>query len=435
MKNFIIVVFILYSISIVFSARGDLIWRYKTGDSVKSSPYVNSTTVFVGSNDTYIYALKRTNGDLIWRYKTGGEVISSPYLYGNMIFAGSRDGVMYAIQADNGSILWTFNAGQPIISSPNIHGYWSSGRLVLGSDNSKIYEIDYYSGEIYYTTNTNAAVVTKADGFTNGCPWYSMGDISGTLWTIIPGQGIADRINMQSPIYSSVAVHGSAGYRYFGTIDGKMHCLNTAQHSPLVLWEYQTEGAIYSSPKLVVSKGKLYFGSRDGYLYSLYSGDGSLEWRFKTNGSIDSSPFYYYNYIFFGSNDSYVYCIKATDGSLYWKYQTGGEVNSSPSVSLGTVIVGSNDGYIYAIETSEETDFDKQENYSIIPAKSFSASPNPFSSRLSISLPSSGAVYSLTGQLVMNLTKGKHSLDTSKWKEGVYVVKAGKECKRVVKVN
>ncbi|MBN1232135.1 MAG: T9SS type A sorting domain-containing protein, partial [Candidatus Coatesbacteria bacterium] len=62
-------------------------------------------------------------------------------------------------------------------------------------------------------------------------------------------------------------------------------------------------------------------------------------------------------------------------------------------------------------------------------------SPNPFSSRLSLSLPSSGAVYSLTGQLIMKMNKGKHSIDTSKWREGVYIVKAGKECKRVVKVE
>ncbi|MBN1234113.1 MAG: hypothetical protein JXA60_12220 [Candidatus Coatesbacteria bacterium] len=81
------------------------------------------------------------------------------------------------------------------------------------------------------------------------------------------------------------------------------------------------------------------------------------------------------------------------------------------------------------------TSFNDNKSASHIPTKSFTASPNPFSSRLSVSLPSSGAVYSITGRLIMKLPKGNHSLDTSKWREGVYIVKAGKECKKVVKVE
>ncbi|MBN1231777.1 MAG: PQQ-binding-like beta-propeller repeat protein [Candidatus Coatesbacteria bacterium] len=84
---------------------------------------------------------------------------------------------------------------------------------------------------------------------------------------------------------------------------------------------------------------------------------------------------------------------------------------------------------------STKTGFSSSNSTSYLPGKHFSVSPNPFTSRLSISLPSSGAIYSLTGQLIKNLPKGKHSLDTSKWREGVYIVKSGKECKRIVKVR
>ncbi|MBN1234259.1 MAG: T9SS type A sorting domain-containing protein [Candidatus Coatesbacteria bacterium] len=83
----------------------------------------------------------------------------------------------------------------------------------------------------------------------------------------------------------------------------------------------------------------------------------------------------------------------------------------------------------------QETDFDSNYKTSSLPSKSFSISPNPFSSRLSLSLPTSGAIYSLTGHLIMKLDKGKHELYTSKWREGVYIVKAGKETKRIVKIN
>ncbi|MBN1232509.1 MAG: WD40 repeat domain-containing protein [Candidatus Coatesbacteria bacterium] len=81
------------------------------------------------------------------------------------------------------------------------------------------------------------------------------------------------------------------------------------------------------------------------------------------------------------------------------------------------------------------TGFNNYNSSSSLPSHSLSISPNPFSSRLSLSLLSSGSIYSLAGQLIMKLDKGKHSLDTSKWREGVYIVKAGKECKKIVKIK
>ncbi|MBN1233233.1 MAG: T9SS type A sorting domain-containing protein [Candidatus Coatesbacteria bacterium] len=90
---------------------------------------------------------------------------------------------------------------------------------------------------------------------------------------------------------------------------------------------------------------------------------------------------------------------------------------------------------IIAIEAFEGEGFKENNSSSSLPSPSFSISPNPFSNRLSLSLPLSGAIYSLTGQLIMKLDKGKHSIDTSKWKQGVYIVKSGKETKRIVKIN
>ncbi|MBN1233906.1 MAG: PQQ-binding-like beta-propeller repeat protein, partial [Candidatus Coatesbacteria bacterium] len=128
------------------------------------------------------------------------------------------------------------------------------------------------------------------------------------------------------------------------------------------------------------------------------------------------------------------YALNFSDGTLKWRYKTGFLVHSSPCISDGVVYVGSNDYYIYAIETYK-SGFKDNKSASYIPAKSFSISPNPFTDRLSISLPSSAYIYSLTGQLIMKLEKGKHSIDTSKWREGVYIVKSSMETKKVVKVR
>jgi WD40 repeat protein len=65
----------------------------------------------------------------------------------------------------------------------------------------------------------------------------------------------------------------------------------------------------------------------------------------------------------------------------------------------------------------------------------FSVSPNPFKERLRITLPSEASVYSLTGNLIMKLDKGVHTIDTAKWGNGVYIVKCSDEVKRVVKIR
>ncbi|MBN1232124.1 MAG: PQQ-binding-like beta-propeller repeat protein [Candidatus Coatesbacteria bacterium] len=191
---------------------------------------------------------------------------------------------------------------------------------------------------------------------------------------------------------------------------------------------------VESSP--CVSDGVVYIGSRDDYLYAINCSDGTLKWRYKTDFWIYlSSPCVSDGVVYVGSCDHYLNAINCSTGTLKWKYKTGSWVYSSPCIAVGIVYVGSDDYYLYAIETYINTGYSSNKSTSYIPSKSFSISPNPFSSRLSLSLPSSGAIYSLTGQLIMKLDKGKHSLDTSSWKQGVYIIKTGKECKRVVKVR
>jgi hypothetical protein len=95
----------------------------------------------------------------------------------------------------------------------------------------------------------------------------------------------------------------------------------------------------------------VFVGSDDEYLYAINVTDGSLIWRYKTNGTIRSSPAVAEAQgrvlILVGSEDGRVYTL-SKNGGLYWSYQTGGAVDSSPAIVNGTVFVGSNDGNVYA---------------------------------------------------------------------------------------
>ena len=54
--------------------HGDLPWAFKTGRGIFSTPVLGADgTVYVGSGDTYFYAIA-PDGRLRWRLKTGGII-------------------------------------------------------------------------------------------------------------------------------------------------------------------------------------------------------------------------------------------------------------------------------------------------------------------------------------------------------------------------
>src|SRR5437870_5089821 len=51
-----------------------LLWSFKTGGPVRSSPVIAGGKVFIGSDDFKIYALDFASGKKLWEFKTGAAV-------------------------------------------------------------------------------------------------------------------------------------------------------------------------------------------------------------------------------------------------------------------------------------------------------------------------------------------------------------------------
>jgi outer membrane protein assembly factor BamB len=138
---------------------------------------------------------------------------------------------------------------------------------------------------------------------------------------------------------------------------------------PLILvWKYKTDGSIYSTP--AVSGGIVYITSDDSFVYALDADTGSLKWKYETDGSIFSSPAISGGMVFISSADSIAYALDAIIGNLKWKYKmytsysdfirtlpylkwkpkAAPTFGSSPAVSDGILYIGGDD-YIYALDT------------------------------------------------------------------------------------
>jgi eukaryotic-like serine/threonine-protein kinase len=72
-------------------------WVFPTGEAVSSSPTVVNGVLYVGSNDSSVYALDASTGQQIWAFQTGGAVSSSPTVVNGVLYVGSDDHNVYAL--------------------------------------------------------------------------------------------------------------------------------------------------------------------------------------------------------------------------------------------------------------------------------------------------------------------------------------------------
>jgi outer membrane protein assembly factor BamB len=170
------------------------------------------------------------------------------------------------------------------------------------------------------------------------------------------------------PLFALDPVMFRGGPAHTGVYDSAAPTLATLQ------WKFKTNGKIFSSP--AVADGIAYFGSSDHSLYAVRIADGTLAWKFRAGQGIASSPAVDNGLVYFGSLDGNFYALSAESGELKWKFATSGERRftangihgiepatesmpdpfdvflSSPALSGGVVYFGSGDRNVYALDAT-----------------------------------------------------------------------------------
>ena len=266
----------------------ELVWKFKTGDKIFSSPAVSGEMVFTGSGDKNFYAVNIKTGKQAWVFTTGGAVHSSPAIYDNMVYVGSMDGYYYALDIITGKQKWRFKTGgeKPVGDT----SYW-------GMKPAGIYMED---------------------------PWDCF-------------------------LSSPVAGKGSKGITvYFGSSDGNLYAVNAKDGS--LKWKFKTNGSIHASPAL--QNGIIYIGSWDTYLYAVNAESGKELWKFKTGGQmamtgIQASATVENGVVYFGTRDAHLYALNAGNGDLVWTYDAQNSwIISSAVIKDGVLYAGTSDSYL-----------------------------------------------------------------------------------------
>ena len=316
-------------------------WKFNTGRDVNSSPAIGlDGTIYVGSNDFYLYAL---NPDVTkkWEFKTGDLVFSSPAIGSDgTIYVGSHDYSLYALNPD-GTKKWEFRTADKVDSSPAIG---ADGTIYVGSRDNYLYAVNP-NGTQKWKFETGKDVVFSSPAIGSDGTIY-VGSWDDCLYAVNPDGTQKWKFKTGSDVISSPAI-GSDGTIYVGSWD---FCLYAVNPDGTQKWKFKTGESIRSSPA-IGSDSTIYVGSEDDHLYAV-NPDGMLKWKFKTGGDVYSSPAIGSDgTIYVGSKDNYLYALNP-DGTQRWTFKAGDEVWSPPAIgSDGTIYVGSRENCLYALNS------------------------------------------------------------------------------------
>ncbi len=339
----------------------EILWKFKTDDAIYSSPAVSNGVVYIGSEDSYIYALEGSNGSLIWKYETDGAIYSSPAVYEGKVYIISADGYMYALDTSTGSLKWKFELFTPSSNFKRMLPLWKwkslatikylssptvSDGIIYVYFGSSVYALDARSGNLKwkYDDSTflskiskSSPAVSKGFVYLGGLPYKHVialdANTGGLKWIY----------ETNDLVYSSPSVSGNV--LYIGSWDTFVYALDA--NTGNLIWKSNTSDSILSSP--AVSGGKVYISPAFGYVYSLDASTGSLKWIYKTDFASEKSfsyPAISGGIVYMCSGDEYIYALDANTSSLKWKYKIGHTIG--PAISNGIIYIGSDDGNLYA---------------------------------------------------------------------------------------
>jgi outer membrane protein assembly factor BamB/predicted RNA-binding protein with RPS1 domain len=122
----------------VNAVTGDIRWKKKTNDWIRSSPAVGDSQLFVGSDDENLYAMDKMSGDIEWTFTTSDGVGTSVTLSREgSVFVGDEDGRIYGIDTEGGIEQWVFRTGGAIETEVSV----SNERIYVGCNDGKFYAL------------------------------------------------------------------------------------------------------------------------------------------------------------------------------------------------------------------------------------------------------------------------------------------------------
>ena len=309
--------------------QGTLVWDFETGGRVYASPVVDQETLYIGSNDSCLYALDKQTGDLKWAFRTKGQLKSRPLLYLETVIFNSTDGWIYSVDKKTSNVRWKFETkGENVLdmwdydlSSPVL----SDGRVFVGSGDSCIYALDANNGRLVWTYRTEGMVHATPTvqnnrvfvGSFDGC-FYALHAANGRLiWKF---QTVGDAYFPKGEIQKGAVIENNAVL--FGSRDFNLYALNL--ETGRGLWNMKEKGSWIVATPLVVGE-RVYVGTSDSHrFFGLNVQTGHEECSYALNMRVYGDAIALGKDVYFGCFNGKLYRLDTTTGNLSELFQTYG---------------------------------------------------------------------------------------------------------------
>jgi len=143
---------------------GKELWRLRPG-AVESSPVVVGQTLYFGSKDRKVYALKlrgRKRPTIRWTFTADDQVVAAPAYSQGKIFAATSNGSVYAIDARNGRQVWhatsfsRFGGREYFYASPAV----AYGRVYAPNADGTVYAYGAQTGKLLWARQVGTYAYT-----------------------------------------------------------------------------------------------------------------------------------------------------------------------------------------------------------------------------------------------------------------------------------
>jgi len=339
-----------------------LLGKFNAQGPIRSTPASTADTVFIGSDNGYVFALNRKNAALKWKFRANGAVASKLVIANNMLYFATKNGTLYALEfgPQGGKQAWQFNSKSQtvklykggwdyFVSSPLVKG----DLVIFGSGDNHIYALNRQNGEIVWQYDTKDVVratpVADEQGKTLFC-----GTLAGELWALEIKTGkVKWKFKSKGSKYFPkgeflFAAVVNKDLVYAGSRDASFYAIDI--NTGKMRWKVtDAKGAWYTHA--VAVDDTVYAASSDGhYIQALESATGREKWKFYAEDLIFSTPVVNGDILYVGSHDGYVYAINASNGKLEWRYRTDDDVLGTGIVLDKMLVIGSDDGILYGLK-------------------------------------------------------------------------------------
>ena len=284
---------------------GRTLWAVETGD-VQSSPALDTTRAYVGSDKGVLYSINRKNGQVAWQFAASSSILTRPAVSGDTVIIESSDNSLYGIDAAGGKQKWKFPRpdGSLGYSSPRVGG--TDSLYICGE--TTLYRLNTETGKEKWHTYIGGKSASSPD--IGGGRVYVGGDGTGlsafsqdtglSLWNF---KGSKNTDWFGAPLYAEGTVYVATYSRYVYAVDAPTGNLK---------WSYRLLGGSLSQPVLDTKRGVLYITSNTFHdnptITALDIKTGKSLWSYKA-GYISGSPVISGDRLYVGSTAGYYHCF------------------------------------------------------------------------------------------------------------------------------